>query len=117
MLPLVLSASASPLAPPIAPTGLCLRQAAIDVAHDHFTAVVTRPTAGLPGFSRVLISQSARLVSVVPDHFSTLASCQRSHGMRKAHVVAGCFRLGLSAHVKMKNRLQREKEATCSSEL
>ena len=113
MLPLVLSAFASLLAPPIAPTGLGLRQAAIEVAHDHSTVIVTRPTAGRPGFSRVLISQSAGMAIVVPDHFSTLASCRRSHGMRKAPVVAGCLRLGLPAHVKMKSRLHREKEATC----
>ena len=75
MLPLVLVASVPPLSPPNASTGLCLGQAAINMAHDHPTVVVTRPTAGRPSFLRVLISQSAGLVVVVPDHFSTLVSC------------------------------------------
>ena len=37
--------------------------------------------------------------------------------MRRAPVVAGCLRLVLSAHVKMKNRLDSAKGATCSPEL
>ena len=75
MLPLVLVTSVPPLSPPNASSGLCLRQAAIDMAHGHPTVVVTRPTAGRPGLLRVMICQSAGLVVVVPDHFSTLASC------------------------------------------
>ena len=114
VLPRVPFAFASPLAPVNAPIGLGMRQAVIDCDHDHPTAVITRSTASRVGFSRVLISQSAGLVIVIPDHFPTLASCRRSHGMRKAPVVAGCLRLGLSVHVKMKNRLHRDKVATCS---
>ena len=113
MLPRGPSAIASPLAPVNAPFGLGLRQAVIDYAHNHSSAVITRPTAARAGFTRVLISQSAGLVIVVPDHFSTLASYRRSQGMRKAPVVAGCLRLGLPVHVKMKNRLHRDKVATC----
>ena len=75
MLSLVLVASVTPLSPPNASTGLCLKHAPIDLAQDHPTVVVARPTAGRPGVLRVLISQSLGRVVVVPDHFSTLASC------------------------------------------
>ena len=87
----------------------------IRIAHEHLTTVITRSTLGHPVFLRALVSESAGLVVVVPDHFSTLASCLRPHGMRKAPIVLGCLRLGLSAHVKMKNRLHSAKGATCSS--
>ena len=106
MVLLVSPAFASRLEPPIAPTGLGLMQATIDVAHDHSTVVVTRPTAGRPGFSRVLISQSAGLVIVV--HVGELLTPPRhANGTRSRGVPP-------TGHVKMKNRLHREKEATCN---
>ena len=110
VLRLALFAFAFLLAPPSFATGLGLRRAAIDVAHDNSSVVTMRWAAGRSGFSRVLLSQSAGLVIVFPNHFSTLASCRRSHGMGKAPVVAGCLELGLSAHVKMKNRLHRKRK-------
>ena len=75
VVPRVPSAFVSPLSPAIAPIGPGLRQAVIDCAHDDSTAVVTRPIAVRAGFVRVLTSQSAGLVIVPRDHFSTLASC------------------------------------------